>query len=158
VTTEAELQRIISEHACERLLYEYARLVDSGRASGIPDLFTDDGVWTGADGRSMDGRADMVAAFSGREALARRQSRHVITNVIVDVSDDDEATGIAYLINYRHDAADGIAENPSPAGHPKFVGDYHLRFRRVEGTWRIASLQFDLAFLRRRAERDVGAS
>jgi hypothetical protein len=153
VTTEAELQRIISERACERLMFEYARLVDSGRASGIPELFTDDAVWTGADGRSMNGRAELVAAFSGREALARRQSRHVITNVIVDVGVDDEATGIAYLINYRHDAPGGVAENPAPAGHPKFVGDYRLRFRRGGGQWRIASLQFDLAFLRRREDR-----
>jgi hypothetical protein len=101
----------------------------------------------------MNGRAELITAFSGREALARRQSRHVITNVIVDVSDDDQASGIAYLINYRHDAADGVAENPAPAGHPKFVGDYHLRFRRVGGQWRIASLRFDLAFLRRREGR-----
>jgi ketosteroid isomerase-like protein len=153
VTTEAELQRIISEQACERLMYEYARLVDSGHASGIPDLFTDNAVWTGADGRNMNGRAELVTAFSGREALARRQSRHVITNVIVDVIDEDEATGTAYLINYRHDAAEGVADNPAPAGHPKFVGDYHLRFRRVGDKWRIVSLQFDLAFLRRREHR-----
>jgi ketosteroid isomerase-like protein len=153
VTTEADLQRLVSEHACERLVYEYARLVDSGRASRIPDLFTDDAVWTGADGRSMNGRAELVSGFSGREALARRQSRHVITNVIVDVGDDEGATGIAYLINYRHDAAEGVAENPAPAGHPKFVGDYHLSFRCVGGKWRIASLRFDLAFLRRRGDR-----
>jgi hypothetical protein len=68
--------------------------------------------------------------------------------VLVDVHSPDEATGVAYLINYRHDSQGDQVERPAPARHPKFVGDYHLRFRRVEGQWRIAALRFDLLFLR----------
>jgi uncharacterized protein (TIGR02246 family) len=144
----ADLASLVAERACERLMYEYARLVDSGQASKMADLFTDDGTWTGGDGRSLDGRDDIRAAFTGRQALARRQSRHVITNVLVDVRGEDEAGGVCYLVNYRHDSTTGTAEKPAPAAAPKFVGDYHLTFRRVDGEWRIASLRFDLAFLR----------
>lgn len=72
-----------------------------------------------------------------------------MTNVLIDVHGDTEASGTAYLINYRHDGSSEVAEKPGPARHPKFVGDYHLRFRRLEGNWRIASLRFDLLFLRR---------
>lgn len=32
------------ERACQRLVTEYGHLADHGRASEIPDLFTDDGV------------------------------------------------------------------------------------------------------------------
>jgi uncharacterized protein (TIGR02246 family) len=131
-------------------MYEYARFVDSGHASGIADLFTEDGTWTGADGRGMNGRAEIRTAFTAREAITRRQSRHVITNVLIDVLSPGEATGIAYLINYRHDSQGDAVEHPAPARHPKFVGDYHLRFRRVDGQWRIQALRFDLLFLRRR--------
>ena len=141
--------RLIAERACERLMYQYARFVDSGEAARIADLFTDDGVWTAADGRSMDGQDQIRAAFSARQALTRRLSRHVITNVLIDVHSDTEASGTAYLVNYRHDGTGDRVERPGPARHPKFVGDYHLEFRSLDGEWRIARLRFDLLFLRR---------
>lgn len=142
---------IVAERACERLLYEYARRVDRGEAADIADLFTHDGVWFGADGTGMHGRDAIREAFTQRQSLTRRQSRHVITNVLVDVRSDDEAEAVAYLVNYRHDSTTGTAEHPAPSDHPKFVGEYHLVFRHVDGEWRIASLRFDLAFLRTRA-------
>jgi uncharacterized protein (TIGR02246 family) len=144
------VERLLAERACERAVLEYARLVDSGRASRIADLFTDDGEWIGADGRGMHGKDEIRAAFTTREALGRRQSRHVITNVIIDIDGPDTARGIAYLVNFRHDAEGTVAAHPAPADHPKFVGDYHLTFRRVGQRWHIATLRFDLAFLRSR--------
>jgi uncharacterized protein (TIGR02246 family) len=145
------LEQMAAERACERLVYQYAQHVDFGQAARVAELFTEDGVWLGADGRGMHGREAIRAAFSARETLTRRQSRHVMTNVLVDVSIADEAAGIAYLINYRHDSDTGEAEHPAPAGHPKFMGEYHLSFRRVEGQWLIVALRFNLAFLRRRS-------
>lgn len=144
-----DLDRLLAEHACERLIYSYARYVDSGEAGQVADLFTEDGVWTGADGRSMNGREQLRNAFLGRQGLTRRLSRHVMTNVHIDVHSENEATGIAYLINYRHDGPNETVEKPGPARHPKFVGDYHLTFRRIDNQWRIATLRFDLIFLRR---------
>jgi uncharacterized protein (TIGR02246 family) len=146
---EEAMNRLIAERACERLMYQYARFVDSGEAARIADLFTDDGVWTAANGRSMDGQDQIRAAFSARQALTRRLSRHVITNVLIDVHNDTEASGTAYLVNYRHDGSGDAVERPGPARHPKFVGDYHLGFRSLDGEWRIARLRFDLLFLRR---------
>jgi uncharacterized protein (TIGR02246 family) len=151
---EEGMSRLIAERACERLMYQYARFVDSGEAARIADLFTDDGVWTAADGRSMEGQHQIRAAFSARQALTRRLSRHVITNVLIDVHSDTDASGTAYLVNYRHDGTGDTVERPGPARHPKFVGDYHLGFRSLDGAWRIASLRFDLVFLRR-SERPV---
>lgn len=145
---DERLDRIIGERACERLVYEYAWLVDSGAASGVADLFTDDGEWLGADGRGMRGNEEIRVAFTGREGITRRRSRHVMTNVRIDHDGDDRAVGTAYLINYRHDATGDVAADPAPADHPKFVGDYHLTFRRTPDGWRIETLRFDLAFLR----------
>jgi ketosteroid isomerase-like protein len=144
-----QFERVLAERACERVVLEYARLVDSGHASGIADLFTDEGEWIGADGRGMHGKDEIRAAFTTREALGRRQSRHVITNIMIDVV-GDTARGIAYLVNFRHDADGAVAAHPAPAGHPKFVGDYHFTFRRVGEGWKIVTLRFDLAFLRQR--------
>lgn len=147
-----QLERLLAERACERLLLEYARLVDSGHASAIADLFTEDGEWIGADGGGMHDKEEIRTAFTAREALGRRQSRHVITNIIIDSDGSDTARGVAYLINFRHDADGTVAAHPAPVDHPKFVGDYHLTFRRVGERWRIHTLRFDLAFLRRRRD------
>jgi uncharacterized protein (TIGR02246 family) len=147
--SEEGMNRLLAERACARLIYQYARFVDSGEAARIADLFTEDGVWTAADGRSMEGQDQIRSAFSARQALTRRLSRHVITNVLIDVHSDMEASGTAYLVNYRHDGTGDTVERPGPARHPKFVGDYHLEFRSVDGEWRIARLRFDLLFLRR---------
>jgi len=144
------VDQLRAERDCQRLVHDYAWLVDSGAASGVADLFTDDGVWLGADGGGMRGREEIRTAFAQREGLARRQSRHVMTNVRIDRDRDDHATGTAYLINYRHDATGGIAARPAPADHPKFVGDYHFTFRREPAGWRVESLRFELAFLRER--------
>ena len=147
-----QLERLLAERACQRLVFEYARLVDSGSASHVADLFTDDGEWLGSDGRGMHGQDEIRAAFAAREAVSRRQSRHVITNVLIDIDGPDKGSGIAYLVNFRHDAEGTVAAHPAPADHPKFVGDYHLTFRRVGERWHIVTLRFDLAFLRRRRD------
>src|SRR5215218_9605997 len=97
------LEQMAAERACERLMYRYAQHVDFGHAARVADLFTEEGVWLGADGRGMHGRDAIRASFAVRETLTQRQSRHVMTNVLVDVSSPDDAAGVAYLINYRHD-------------------------------------------------------
>jgi len=146
---EAALELMWAERACERLVYRYAWLVDSGEAAGIADLFTQDGAWAAGDSEPMRGRDGIRAGFTARQAVTRRQSRHVMTNVLIDV-DGDTATGRVYLVNYRHDSTTGVAERPAPSDAPKFVGEYNLEFRRVNGEWLIASLDLDLAFLRQR--------
>jgi len=51
-------------------------------------------------------------------------------------------------VNFRHDSSTGVAEKPAPADVPKYVGEYHLTFRRVDGTWLFHTLVLDLAFVR----------
>ena len=147
---DEQVRRLVAERDCQRLVHEYAWLVDSGAASGVADLFTDDGVWLGADGRGMHGQEEIRKGFAHREGLARRQSRHVMANVRIDLDGRDHAVGTAYLVNYRHDAAGSVAARPAPADHPKFVGDYHFTFRCTADGWRFESLRFELAFLRER--------
>jgi SnoaL-like domain len=148
-----KLEIMLAERACERLVYRYAWLVDSGEAVGIADLFTTDGTWAAGDGEPMRNRDGIRAGFAARQSVVRRQSRHVMTNVLIDVQNADEASGRAYLVNYRHDSDTGVAERPAPADAPKFVGEYNLTFRRVDGEWLFATLGLDLAFVRRRSPR-----
>ena len=61
---EAALELLWAERACERLVYRYAWLVDSGEAAGIADLFTEDGVWAAGDSEPMRGRVGILPGSS----------------------------------------------------------------------------------------------
>jgi ketosteroid isomerase-like protein len=145
-----ELERLLAERACERLIVEYCRLVDFGEAARIADLFTEDGVWSGVD-LVLDGREEIRAWFVKRQALERRVSRHICTNVGVDVVSPDEAHSVCYLVNYRHDRRDGDDAMPVPTEVPKFVGECRDAFRRTADGWRFARRHVDVAFVRRRS-------
>jgi len=143
-----DLERLLIERRCERLVFDYAAFVDFGEASRIADLFALDGVWEG-EGIRMEGRDAIRNGFSRRQGVTRRVSRHVCTNVRIDVLGDDEARGVSYLINYRFDRREGDDPAlPAPAGHPKFVGEYRDRFVRTPEGWRFAHRDCRLAFIR----------
>ncbi|HST40685.1 MAG TPA: nuclear transport factor 2 family protein [Conexibacter sp.] len=146
---EDALQRLLDERACERLIVVYAQLVDFGRAREIADLFTADGRWQGTD-LLLDGREQIRAWFTRREQLTRRLSRHVFTNVAVDVGADGPGTArsLSYMVNYRRDRRDGERDLPLRADLPKYVGECHDRFRRTDDGWRFTSRRVEVAFLR----------
>jgi hypothetical protein len=130
-----DIERMLIERECERLVVTYCHYVDHGVASRIADLFTDDGVWT-APGVRMEGREQLLAGFGQREANKQRMSRHVCQNFLCDVIDADHAEGVVYLILYRHD---GDPERTvSPISGAEMVGEYRDRFVRTEAGWRLA--------------------
>jgi hypothetical protein len=141
------LERLLAERACERLIVEYARRVDFGAASTIADLFVADGRWIGTD-LLLDGREQIRTWFTRREGLARRVSRHVFTNVAVELVAADEATCVSYMVNYRHDRRDGDAPGIAPADAPKYVGECHDRFRLTPDGWRFAERRVEVTFVR----------
>jgi hypothetical protein len=145
----SELQRLLDERACEQLINEYCRRVDFGNARAIADLFTEDGEWEGVD-LKLTGREEIRDWFTRRENVTRRVSRHVCTNVMVQLTGEDEAESVAYMINYRHDRPEGDTSLPVVMEVPKFVGELHDRFRRTPEGWRFSSRRVTLAFVRQR--------
>jgi hypothetical protein len=145
-----DLSRLLAERECERLIVEYCRLVDFGQAARIADLFCEDGEWRGID-LHLRNREEIRTWFTEREAVTRRVSRHVCTNIGVDVFSDDEARCVSYMINYRHDRREGEPSLPVPAELPKFIGELHDRFRRTPDGWRFASRRVEVSFVRRRS-------
>ena len=149
-----DLARLLAERACERLIVRYCQLVDLGHAAQIADLFCEDGEWRGVD-LHLQGRDQIRAWFTEREQLTRRVSRHLCTNVAVDLLSDDEAQSLCYMVNYRHDSRDGDPQLPVTLEIPKFVGELHDRFRRTADGWRFQSRTVELSFVRRRPPRRV---
>ncbi|MCP3854443.1 MAG: nuclear transport factor 2 family protein [Actinomycetia bacterium] len=142
-----DLARLLDERACERLINVYCQLVDRGEAAAMADLFTEDAVWRSTEGVVMTGRDEIRAGFLRRQGVTRRQSRHLCTNVVIDI-DGDQATGTCYLVNFRHDSETGTAEHPAPADAPKYVGEYQDRFVRTPAGWRFTERVADMVFIR----------
>jgi ketosteroid isomerase-like protein len=143
-----DLARLVAERACERLLIEYARRVDFGEAASLADLFVEDGIWE-AEGLVLDGREAIRTHFLRRQGVIRRVSRHLVTNVAVDVEDDGTAAkSLSYFANLRVDRADGDLSLPVAIGLPKYTGEYHTTFRRDGEQWRMVHHRVEVTFLR----------
>ncbi len=138
-----DMQRLLIERACVRLATEYCHLVDHGQAARIAELFTEDGVWS-SPGAVMTGREAISAGFQRRQDRIERLSRHVCCNPLVEVQDEDHASGVIYLALYRHDGQiDGRA---APLAGPASVGEYCDSFLRTADGWRFKRREVLISF------------
>ena len=138
------IDQLLIERECERLVTAYCHYVDHGEAEKIADLFSDDGIWRGP-GVEMNGIEEVRKGFTARQANAGRMSRHVCNNLLIDVVDEDNATGTVYLTLYRHDG--DVQRRTSPLEGPDLVGEYRDRFVRTEAGWRFAERDTKVSFL-----------
>lgn len=139
-----ELERMLIERACERLIQEYCHLTDHGEAEKVADLFTEDAVWTSAS-NTMTGRAAIKKGFRVRQNNVARMSRHVCTSSLIDVLDETSARSVCYLTLYRHDG--DPARRMSPAAAPEIVGEYRDEFVRTPEGWRFRRREIVVAFM-----------
>ena len=142
-----DLERLLAERACESLIVSYSHLIDFGEAGRVAELFTDDGIWESAE-TTMRGREQIAAGFGRRQANTGRRSRHVCTNVAIDVESATEAQGVCYFTLYRADNVEGPVASVEG---PEMVGEYRDRFVRTADGWRIAHRRATAGFLRRTA-------
>jgi hypothetical protein len=130
-----DVERLLIERDCARLSVDYGRFVDFGQAALAAGLFTEDGICELSAGR-FGGMDEIRAFFEKRQAQASVVSRHVMTNIAIDVHDADHATGLVYLTFYR---VAWDSDTPAPLGLPSYVGSYADEYRRTPEGWRIAS-------------------
>ncbi len=142
------LERLLAERECERLIVEYARRLDLGEPDGVAELFTEDAVWEMPGLIRFEGRDELSVGIPSRLSASARTTRHVCTNIAINVVGPSEAVGCCYLINYRHDWPDGVIEQQAPSAEPKYIGEYHDRFVRTPVGWRFAHRRTVLAFSR----------
>jgi hypothetical protein len=141
-----DLEALVIENACAKLVVHYTHWVDFGEAERVAELFAPDGVWAVGDTR-FEGREAVRAMLRARQEMSQRRSRHVCTNLAIDVEDADHATGLVYLSLSRHDFAAGATpDGLAPGGPPVAVGQYYDRFIRTEEGWRFAFRRAELAF------------
>ena len=95
-----------------------------------------------------NGRAEITAAFNQRQGNVARISRHVCCNLLIDVIDENSATGVVYLTLYRHDGEAGRRSAPSDV--PEVVGEYRDQFVRTAEGWRFKRRDVGVSFVKQR--------
>lgn len=138
-----DLERMLIEHACARLVADYGYYADNGPQAAFADLFTEDGVLglpTGETrGRAAVGQGGMPAGLV---------TRHSMSNVRITALSDTEAEGTSYLTLYvaRRPDPDKPAETKIAA--PTNVGVYVDRYRKTPDGWRIAERRYQPSIVR----------
>ena len=128
--------------ACTRLVHDYAITIDFNDLDGFSDLFSETATLNV--GRPVTGRANIRASLDRRPAELR--SRHVLTNVVIDILDTSRAQGLAYLSLYRHMGPESLSDAPIETLVPAAVGHYDYRFEKTSEGWLFASVSIALAF------------
>ena len=130
------------QRECEALSIAYARAVDFRDYEGFVLLFAENGVLDV--GQPLEGRAAIKAAMEKRPDKLR--SRHVLTNIFIDVVDERNARGISYLTLYRHIGEESLSENPINFDGPAAVGHYEDKFVLTDTGWCFSSRKLHFAF------------
>ena len=116
--------------AIENLVYSYAERIDLGDLEGVAELFTH-GRIEAAPGFMVEGPEQVRAMYEGSTRLYEDGSphtKHVTTNVIVEVADDGR-TGAARSYFTVFQQTDVLPMQPIIGGR------YHDSFHVVEGEW-----------------------
>jgi hypothetical protein len=146
----SNIERIEIERACERLVYTYVRALDQGDMGAAADCFAAAGSFA----RPMTpetvihGREAIRAGLKARPASLL--TKHVASNVLIEVDSRDSAHGISYLTMIATTPAAGAAP-PHVSPGPLYFGEFRDRFVREDGVWRFLErrgsiqLKFDAA-------------
>ncbi len=123
--------------AITALIYTYAERIDAGDFAGIGELFEHATLTFEGFGEAVSGRDAITGLY---ERTTRRyedgtpRTKHVMTNVIVEVADDAvAATSRSYFTV--------LQAVPGALGlQPVIAGRYRHRYSCVDGRWRVDAM------------------
>jgi SnoaL-like domain len=133
--TLSVLERIEIERACERLVYAYSRALDLGDMSAAADFFAENGSMSRpmAPNQVIQGRETIRASLLTRPKTLL--TKHLATNIVIDVESRDSARGISYLTMIATTPPQG-AEPPFVSQGPLYFGQFVDRFVRENSEWK----------------------
>ena len=131
---------------CQSVLRQYYHHVDQRQYDEVVQLFTPDVHWL-IMGLDLHGREAVRGAFGG---LAESTIRHVLTNAVVTVIDEDHAEARSYLGIYVEKGFP--TDGPIPFEGPDRLSTSLAKLRRTDDEgWLIAERGSEPAFVRERA-------
>jgi uncharacterized protein (TIGR02246 family) len=131
----SEIERCRAESACQRLIYVYLRALDGGDPDGVADCFVEQGVLARPmqPEQLLQGREAIRASMRARPKTL--VTRHLATNVMIDLVTPDTASGVTTLAMIGCTPAEG-AKQPFESTGPLYFGEFRDRFVREDGVWK----------------------
>ena len=126
---------LLIERACERLIVDSALFNDQRAWTALAGLYTPDGVVVRPNGQRLEGRDAIEAAYAA--GSSDRVTRHLCTNLRVDVDDADSAHATTTVLI----ASGTRGDDPNVTFR---VGEFADRFVRTDKGWRIAERRASL--------------
>lgn len=125
------------ERECARLVLRSLRAFDERDWKTYATLFAEDGVFirANAPAEPLLGREAIHRALAQRPAS--RLTRHLCTNLEIEVLDAEHARGFCYVLLYAGDASQPEIAGSRPADGVQRVGEYRDAFVRTPAGWRI---------------------
>lgn len=133
--------QLLSQAACARLCTDFANFVDSREYDRFVELFTEDAVFDRM-GVIAEGRQAIRAFLDARPAGL--VTRHVCTNIAVDIASDNTATGISYAIFFNA-SVEANAQPPFQSAGLA-LAEYHDVYTKTAEGWRIRERRVKLIF------------
>ena len=128
-----------ARRAIERLLFDYCFGIDTGDFAVTAALFGDDGLYGLVGGPAARGSAQVLGMMqaSVRTYDGVPRTRHVVTNVCIDVDDDGDHASVRSYVQVVH-------QPPGGAVGPIVVGTYLDRVHVVDDRWLFAERRMHL--------------
>lgn len=128
----SDLNKLLAERACERLMIEYCEYVDTRQFEKLVVLFATDGVLNRTDTGEIKGRGAIKAFF---DKLTTDPLIHVASNSLVTVTGPETAQGSSYVTVYRSYRKNATGQPKLEA--PYVVAKYIDKFVVEDGEWKI---------------------
>ena len=125
------------EWDCQKVWSQYYHYVDHHEFEKAVKLFTEDVIWD-LMGINLEGQEELLQALYS--ALGNDTTRHVLTNVVVNVVDKNHAEARAYnTIYYSREGRREDMDVPFQFKGPHRLVDHNARLRRVGDEWQISA-------------------
>ena len=140
----AEIQAI--EFACTKLVNQFAVYSDAAHYDELAALFTDDGRYARPTDPAnfISGHADLLTSFKARPK--DKLTRHLVTNVVIDVTSPTTAKGPSYVTQYAGSTDQPAATHGWRANPAQLVGEYSDDYVLTAAGWKIRQRSGRLIF------------
>lgn len=139
-------KRLQAEQVCASLFNRFSTCNDAGEFEEMANVFTIDARFARPTdpGNYTEGRDNILASFKARPR--DRVSRHLITNIVIDVKDAGSATGKCYATLFTASPDNQAEKFGLQANASQFIGEFDADFSHTDEGWKISRLSGKIIF------------
>ena len=138
------LTRLTIRQECADLVARYAKAVNDCDPDTFVSLFAEDATWQRPKADLMSGHRE-IREFITDQLSRERLLQHVNGSVLVDIEDENNATGWNQTTVYR--VLGARAPLPLTGTIPEMVVEYRDRYKRIGDLWRFAHRDTTVLFI-----------